>query len=77
MGSTFKVGDPVTVLLPRDDLPYILSFQHFVHVAAIRPDGYMVRLGATFPPSQMFGPIAPHRLAAGWRDEKGRWRIPT
>jgi len=77
MGATFKVGDPVTVLPPWDDLPYILSFQHYAHVTAIRPDGYIVALGASFPSRQVFGPIAAHRLAAGWRDENGRWRIPT
>jgi len=77
VGATFKIGDPVTVLPPWDDLPSILSFQHYAHIAAIRSDGYMVQLGATFPPNRVFGPIAPHRLAAGWRDEHGRWRIPT
>lgn len=77
MGATFKVGDPVTVLPPWDDLPYILSFRQYVYVAAIRPDGYMVQFGAAFSPDQVFGPITAHRLAAGWRNEDGRWRIAT
>lgn len=75
--ATFKIGDPVTVLPPWDDLPYILSLQHYVHVAAIRPDGCMVWLDAAFPPHQVFGPLALHRLATGWRDEDGCWRVPT
>jgi hypothetical protein len=73
--DTFKVGDPVSVLPPWDDLPYILSFQHYAYVASITPDGCMVRLDGAFPPRQVFGPVAPQRLVTGWRDENGRWRI--
>jgi hypothetical protein len=72
---TFKVGDEVTILPPYADDDILVEMQHYARVAAVLPAGqYMVRLGSVYPPDQHFGPFSAQRLAAGWRDECGRWR---
>ncbi len=72
-----RVGDPVTILPPYDGLPYILEFQHYGHVAELDGDEFMVELESTFPPRQRFGPFPPAKLAHGWRDQAGQWRVKT
>lgn len=72
--GTLKVGDQVTILPPWDDDPILIAMQHYVRVAAVVEGvGYMVDLPAASSPR--FGPFAENRLLAGWRDERGRWRL--
>lgn len=75
---TFKPGDPVTVLPPYEDDPYIIKLQRYGKVAAIQtgPTGvqYTITLGAAHPPDQEFGPFSEGRLARGWLDQSGNWR---
>lgn len=74
MADLPKVGEPVTVLPPYDDDPYILNFQHYARVARRVDDGYVVTLESTLPPGEEFGPFPAERLAHGWKDNSGRWR---
>lgn len=67
------IGDAVTVV-PADKDPLILSFQRYATVSQITDRGCMVRLDATMPPDQEFGPIPAERLLPGWKDEHGDWR---
>lgn len=66
-------GDPVTVQ-PISTDAYILHFQRYATVTRAVDGGYMVRIDATIPPDQEFGPIPPERLLPGWKDGQGRWR---
>ena len=72
MTKVLAVGEPVTVLPPFDDLPFLLCMQRHVRIAAVVATpvevSYVIRLDATIPPSQQFGPIRASRLAPGWRD---------
>lgn len=72
--SYYRQGDPVTVVPAATD-PYILEFQRYAVVSeSMLGDQYMIRLDATMPPYQTFGPIPGERLLPGWRDESGRFR---
>lgn len=66
-------GDRVTII-PVDSDPYILNFQKWATVARAVDGGYMVHLGATWPPGEEYGPIPRERLAVGWREDDGRMR---
>lgn len=72
----FEVGDQVTVLPPWDKYPVIISMQHYVNVAEVLADGsVMVRLDATMPPGQLYGPFVEVQLRRGWRKANGRWHV--
>ena len=76
MIAVLQEGDEVTVLPPYDNDPYILSFQHYGVVVDSMEGGYVVALEATYPPDQRFGPFPESRLAKGWKDQNGKWRVP-
>ena len=84
MSRRYRPGDQVAHLgnLPGD--PYILQFQYYATIVeeADPPEGappgerwYIIELTNTHPPNGHFGPFPSSRLAPGWRDENGRWRI--
>jgi len=75
--SGLGVGDLVTILPPYDGLPYLLEFQHYGRVAEQVGDEFLVEIESTMPPRQRFGPFAASKLAKGWRNESGQWRVMT
>lgn len=70
----YRPGDPVTILPPYEQP--ILEQQHYATVVDELPSGYIVSLECTFPPNKHFGPFPADRLATGWKDGNGRWRVP-
>lgn len=73
----FQRGQLVTVMPPYDDDPLIVRLQPHGRIAEVRDDGYMVVLGAAWPPVQTVGPFRPSRLAPGWRHPVDVWWVTT
>jgi hypothetical protein len=72
--DAFKLGQMVTILPPYDDDPIVVSMQPYARVAEVRGEAYMLVLGATWPPDELFGPFPLRRLVCGWRDPvDGDW----
>lgn len=62
----FKRGDMVTICPPYTNDPIVVELQPHARVAEVRGDEYLVQLGTTWPPNQLFGPYPEERLKAGW-----------